>query len=224
LREGSEVPVPPRLSDAEFLSHCVTDGDCLIYLDGYGRPCRASRQAWRRYYGWVPVGFWVLHRCDRAACIRREHLYLGTRKDNMRDAVVRGCHPSGERNGQSKLTEADVHHIYEVGRLGPGGNVHELSRELGVTPGTVHRVLTGYRWKHLGLAVVLDNPLSTALCGELNGSSRLTPELVHYIRRTARRGHGGNVAELAKELGVSLSAVTKVLNGRSWRHLKEEAP
>jgi len=41
----------------------------------------------------------VIHNCDIKACVNIDHLYLGTRKDNARDAIERGQMPKGERHG-----------------------------------------------------------------------------------------------------------------------------
>jgi len=41
-------------------------------------------------YGAVPDKKLVLHTCDNAACVNPNHLYIGTHRDNVLDAVCRG--------------------------------------------------------------------------------------------------------------------------------------
>jgi len=49
----------------------------------------AHRVAWEMFRG--PIGdMFVLHKCDTPACVNPEHLFLGTQKDNMRDALAKG--------------------------------------------------------------------------------------------------------------------------------------
>ncbi len=45
----------------------------------------------------IPNGMRVLHRCDNPACVRPEHLFLGSQKDNVHDCIAKGRHvnPSG---------------------------------------------------------------------------------------------------------------------------------
>lgn len=54
------------------------------------RPIKAPRVRWELAHGPIPDGLWVLHTCDRPVCVRLEHLWLGTRSDNMRDMYAKG--------------------------------------------------------------------------------------------------------------------------------------
>lgn len=50
----------------------------------------APRIAWWLFHGvWPPDGLSVCHHCDNPSCVRKEHLFLGTQSDNMRDAIIK---------------------------------------------------------------------------------------------------------------------------------------
>jgi hypothetical protein len=50
------------------------------------------RLSWEIHKGEVPAGLWVLHKCDNRACVRPEHLFVGTGLQNVRDTVAKGRH------------------------------------------------------------------------------------------------------------------------------------
>lgn len=55
-----------------------------------GTPKRTHRVAWALSNGPIPKGLLVLHKCDNRRCIRPDHLFLGTQKDNVDDMVSKG--------------------------------------------------------------------------------------------------------------------------------------
>jgi hypothetical protein len=95
-------------------------GECWLWNGstnhgGYGqtymkyRPVSAHRLAWTLEYGPIPDGAWVLHRCDTRNCVRPEHLFLGTPKDNTQDMLAKGRH----RNQHHSKTHCPHGHPYE---------------------------------------------------------------------------------------------------------------
>lgn len=108
----------------------------------------AHRVSWQIKNGTVTTGMDVMHSCDNPPCVRPSHLRLGTRKDNMRDCVLRGRHgssppgkmPMGETHYASKLSDEDVRTIQN---LFSTVSRKELSNKFGVTPGTIGHIGRG---------------------------------------------------------------------------------
>lgn len=55
-----------------------------------GKQFRVTRLAWEERHGPIPLGLFVLHRCDVPACCNVDHLFLGTLRDNARDMAAKG--------------------------------------------------------------------------------------------------------------------------------------
>lgn len=73
-----------------------------------GKNVGAHRWAWERLIGPIPKEKFVLHKCDVKACVNIDHLYLGNRKDNAKDARERGQMASGMRHGTKTHPERIV--------------------------------------------------------------------------------------------------------------------
>lgn len=59
------------------------------FFDGYKKVV-ASRHSWELENGPIPEGLFICHHCDNPPCVRPEHLFLGTPKDNTHDAIAKG--------------------------------------------------------------------------------------------------------------------------------------
>ena len=163
-----------------------SEGDCLVWTarrdgDGYGRfrPDGAStgdvgahRVAFVLGGGVLLPGELVCHSCDNPPCVKFEHLFAGTPKDNTRDMIDKGrqvingntsataargernarhTHPEttarGERNGFSRLTAEMVIAIRAA--VEAGESQGSVGRRLGVPQPHVSKIVRRQAWAHV---------------------------------------------------------------------------
>lgn len=111
-----------------------------IYLNGRSQP--AHRAAYEHANGVkAPSSMHVCHQCDNPKCVRPDHLFLGTPKDNALDAVAKRRHNFGLRNGRAVLTEEQVAAI----RADPRRQV-DIAKEYGVIQAHISRIKRGVAW------------------------------------------------------------------------------
>lgn len=93
----------------------------------------------------IPKGIDVCHRCDVPSCVNPNHLFVGTRKDNMADMKQKGRSSKGEKRYCAKLTYQKVSEIKE--RYAAGGVFYkDLAEECGVSESAVGQAIRGETW------------------------------------------------------------------------------
>lgn len=147
-----------------------------------GRHLLAHRASYEMHVSAIPDGLIVCHHCDNPACVRPDHLFVGTHADNSDDKVRKGRQAKGERHGSRTHPECV-----------PRGDQHPSRTH----PECLRR-------------------------GDLHPQAQLTETQVLEIR--TQYGMGATQDQLAMRFGISQSAVSLIVLGRRWAHLRESTP
>ena len=133
-----------------------SDEECWLWLgagkgNGYGHCSHqgenmgAHRKAFMLFYGDIPKGFDVCHTCDNRACVNPNHLFLGTRTENMEDAAQKGRTAGGNRK---HLREAQVQEIRR--RTARGETNSAIARAMDVNSETIRKIREGESYAGIG--------------------------------------------------------------------------
>ena len=149
-RFWEKVDIRGRDDCWEWIAGKSSDGYGTFTLNG--KTEGAHRVSWTIENVKIPKGLLVCHHCDNRACVNPEHLFVGTDKDNIQDALRKGRmkfpRKSGEENGLSKLTEEQVLSIREEYKLG-NITLGELARKHNVSHVAIWHVIKRKTWKHI---------------------------------------------------------------------------
>lgn len=174
---------------------------------------RAHRVSWSLHRGSIPDGAWVLHDCDNPECVNPEHLFLGNRSDNMRDASVKGRlntqDPWNRPGTRLNPVAARAIRYFAVKTDRP---YKEIAEVYGVNPTSVSDIANGVTWPDAGGVETKGGP-------KWNRRSPLNEGDIRAIRRRADAGE--TYQSIASDYPVGRHAISNIARRESWGWVPE---
>lgn len=158
MKKGSRKINTLKKIEERFLAKVQVRADgCHEWIgakqsNGYGRfnPFGKSMYAHRfsalLKYGLIHHDFDICHSCDNRNCVNPEHLFIGSRKDNMQDCQKKGRTARGSKLSK-KLKDEDVIQIRKLYQNGIKNK--ELAKKFGVTHSNIRKIVTKETWRHI---------------------------------------------------------------------------
>lgn len=112
-----------NVAEEKLMSQVIVGDGCWLWQGavgshGYGviridgGNLLTHRLSHELFIGPIPEGLCVLHTCDVRRCVRPDHLWTGTKRDNVLDMVAKGR--GGVKAYQSKKTHCPAGHPYDI--------------------------------------------------------------------------------------------------------------
>ncbi|MEG3847338.1 HNH endonuclease [Microcoleus sp. herbarium19] len=197
----------------------IQDSGCIIFQgakdgSGYGRYFKngkfksVTRAVLAEKLGSeLPTSMDACHTCDNPNCINPEHLWAGTRTQNLLDASKKGrtqgkSHPLSN----AKLDWEKVREIRQ--KLAAGERVKDVAQEYSVGRHTIHCIKYHVTWKEAGEEVPIPR-----MGGHLD--RKLTFAQAIEIRERIQAGE--SIGKMAREFGVSRNIISDIKKNVTYR-------
>jgi hypothetical protein len=121
----------------------------------------AHTVGWELANGPIPNDLEVCHHCDNRGCVNfAEHLYLGTHRQNIDDAIRRGrlvgrYAPRGDKHYATKVSEVDAEVLRLLYALGAGSQ-NLVGDAMGVPRKLAQDIISGRKRAYLAAPLLVD--------------------------------------------------------------------
>ena len=134
---------------------CGYKTPCWVWTEtlddnGYGMfrsSVRAHRAVWAAQHGPIPKGLLICHHCDNPPCVRPDHLFLGTIRDNNLDRHAKGRSKNLDRGESHPMAKLSAQQVVEMralyNRRSHDWNQLALARRYDISRGQVSKIVTG---------------------------------------------------------------------------------
>lgn len=105
------------------------------------------RLSYTLFKGGIPKGMDVCHSCDNKICINPDHLWVGTREQNLKDMVMKGRSRKGTNKKAAKLDDDKVKYCRFMSDFGV--SKLQLAKFFNVCHTTMCMAIDGRSWRHV---------------------------------------------------------------------------
>lgn len=142
------------------IQYIINENNCWICIShtynnkGYPKLKRnqqyygMNRYVYENEFGNISDSQVVMHICDNPNCINPSHLKLGTTQENVQDRQNKNRGAYGEKNGEAKLTDEDVHKICKLLEENKIKHI-EIANMFGIHKSTLSSITKRVNWKHI---------------------------------------------------------------------------
>lgn len=196
-----------------------------------GGSCAAHRRVWILLNGPVGPKIEICHKCDNPSCCNPNHLFAGTHKENMQDAIKKGRFVfvrGGDSHGvvpprlrgiespMHKLTDEQVLNIRKEFATG-SPTVRGLGKRYGVSGSTIGAIVRGRTWTHLNSEWTPTQSFAMRRVGERHANSKFTENDIRNIRK--QFDDGVTQTAIAIQFGVPQGTISNIILRKSWTHI-----
>lgn len=168
------------------------------------------------FHGRRDVGFVPNHKNGNKKDNVPSNLEWLTPSENAVHAFDTGLQGRGEKHGRAKLSDEQVTAIRRR-YTGAWGEQGRLAKEYGVSQGLISQLLRGDIWGHLPLGEVRAAS-GKPVHGAAHPQATVTDDIVRSLRQRYATG-GSTYAALAKDFGISVVTVSRIIRYKTWKHV-----
>jgi hypothetical protein len=154
IKQTAEERFWPRVNKTEgcWLWTGTRDGGGFGYFRSERQRIKAHRFSWILSFGPIQPGKVVIRNCSNILCVRPDHLFVGTQRENIAHATAKGRMSTtpkiwGEQHNFVKLKSAQALEIRAVAAQGVAPA--DIAAKFGVTQSNICYIVRRKTWKHL---------------------------------------------------------------------------